>query len=555
MGQSAGAGSAFSLQASPAARGLFHRIVGMSGGGMRFGVELPTQLQAEASGLELEKALGVDSLEALRNIPADRILAAQAEFQLGGTAGTVRFRPNLDAHFMPKQPRETFAAGEQNDVPLLLGFTRDESSNELRAAKDLAQFREAASKYFGDRSGEFLRLYPATETDVSAVGAQAARDGGMATSMRSWAYGQMKKGRQPVYLYMYSHEHSYAPGAVIADLNPQSAGAYHSSEIPFFLLTLDAYNRIRPTRAWTDQDHALAATMSEVLIAFASSGNPQTPSLRLPRFDARREQLIEFGDEVKVISFNKPRMEFFSTVNAPGAVGPAPRRECRATEEAPPESDCHGVFVMFMILATMWLSTSVAAAAPALDVPVDASPVLEDRFPQLKVAFGADVESLPDLVYSAPPGFRPLRLDLYRPRNTGSVYARIAAGGVRTWWRLAVRSHASRGCVRQLAGSAGTARVERLRRRVDRVSAEWGSAFSSRDPGREDFDPLAAVEERAVWYRPDARHHLGRFRWRTTGGPGRDFMQRRVSRAGVPEQGIRIRNRPWQRSRIACRDW
>ena len=324
MGQSAGAGSAFSLQASPAAEGLFHRIVGMSGGGMRFGVDLPKQQEAESTGLELEKALRVDSLEALRNVPADRILAVQAEFQLGGTAGTVRFRPNLDSHFMPKQPREAFAAGEQHDVPLLLGFTRDESSNDLRAAKDLGQFREAATKYFGERSADFLRLYPATDANVAAVGAQAARDGGMATSMRSWAHGQMKAGRQPVYLYMFSREHSYAPGVTFADLNPRAAGAYHSSEIPFFLNTLDAYNRVRPTRAWTDQDRALAITMSDVLVAFASSGDPKTSSLRLPRFDSKREPLMEFGDEVKVIFFDKKRMDFFSTVNAPGAVGPAP---------------------------------------------------------------------------------------------------------------------------------------------------------------------------------------------------------------------------------------
>ena len=324
MGQSAGAGSAFSLQASPAARGLFHRIVGMSGGGLRFGADLPTQQEAEKSGLELEKALGVDSLEALRNVPADRILAAQAEFQLGGTAGTVRFRPNVDAHFMPRQPREVFAAGEQNDVPLLLGFTRDESSNDLRSAKSVAEFREAANKYFGEQSSKFLKLYPATEKNLREVGAQAARDGGMATSMRSWAYGQMSKGRQPVYLYMFSHPHSYAPDVKFADLNPQLAGAYHSSEIPFFLLTLDAYNRIRTTRAWTEKDRALAATMSDVLAAFANNGNPQTASLRLPRFDAKREQLTEFDDEIEVISFDKSRMSFFSTVNAPGAVGPPP---------------------------------------------------------------------------------------------------------------------------------------------------------------------------------------------------------------------------------------
>ena len=74
-----------------------------------------------------------------------------------------------------------------------------------------------------------------------------------------------------------------------------------------------------------------------------------------------------------------------------------------------------------LMLATMWLSTSVLAAAPTLNVPVDTGPVLDDRFPQPSVAFGPDVESLPDLVYSVPPGFRPLRLDLYRPRNAVKV--------------------------------------------------------------------------------------------------------------------------------------
>ncbi|HEU5134967.1 MAG TPA: alpha/beta hydrolase [Steroidobacteraceae bacterium] len=79
---------------------------------------------------------------------------------------------------------------------------------------------------------------------------------------------------------------------------------------------------------------------------------------------------------------------------------------------------------MSTILTMLWLSTAVTAAVPPLDVPVGATPVLEDRFPQASVAFASDVESLPDLVYSAPPGFRPLRLDVYRPRNAG----RIAGG-------------------------------------------------------------------------------------------------------------------------------
>jgi para-nitrobenzyl esterase len=322
MGQSAGAGSGFNLQASPLAKGLFHRVVGMSGGGLRAGADPISLAEAEGSGIELQRTLKLSSLDDLRAMPADRILAVQAEFQLGGTAGTVRFRPNVDPHFMPKTPREIFASGEQSDVPLLLGFTRDESSNDLRTAKTAAEFEDAARRYFGDRAAEFLRLYP-SKKDVSVVGAAAARDGGMATSMRSWALGQMQKGRAPVYMYMYSRAHPYAPNARFADINPQTAGAYHTSDVPYFLLTQDVYNKIRETRAWTHYDRQLADVMSNALVAFASTGSPSTPTQSFPQFDTKSERVLEFGDSVRQIQFDKRRMKFFETVNPPGVVGPS----------------------------------------------------------------------------------------------------------------------------------------------------------------------------------------------------------------------------------------
>jgi para-nitrobenzyl esterase len=327
MGQSAGASSAFSLQASPLAKGLVQRIVGMSGGGLRAGSDPISQTEAEQSGLELQRTLKVGSLADLRNVPADRILAAQAEFQLGGTAGTVRFRPNVDAHFMPRTPREIFASGEQNDVPLLIGFTRDEGGNELRTARSIDEFNMAAKKYFGDKTDQFLKLYPVrSDAEVPGVGATAVRDGGMATSMRSWALGQVAKGKAPAYVYMYSHPHSYEPDAAIADINPATAGAYHTSEVPFFLLTQDVYNRIRRTHAWTEYDRALANRMSDVLVAFASTGNPTTSDVKPPKFTVRTQDFIEFGDEIGIRRFDVKRMDFFSTVNMPGAVGAgAPR--------------------------------------------------------------------------------------------------------------------------------------------------------------------------------------------------------------------------------------
>jgi acetyl esterase/lipase len=69
------------------------------------------------------------------------------------------------------------------------------------------------------------------------------------------------------------------------------------------------------------------------------------------------------------------------------------------------------------LVATIALS-AVGCGATAAETPVDAAvaaaPVLDDRYPSAKVMFGSDVESYPDLIYSTPAGFRPLRLDLYR---------------------------------------------------------------------------------------------------------------------------------------------
>lgn len=321
-GQSAGASSAFALQTSPLAKGLFHGIVGMSGGGLRANGAPSTLREAERAGLDMQQLMRANSLADLRAMPADRLLAAQAEFQLGGTAGTVRFMPAIDGYFWRESPKDVFGAGRQIDVPIVIGFTRDESSNELRAAKSVAEFQVAARKYFGERADEFLRLYPVRDDSVAQVGAQAARDGGMATSVRSWAVAQREQGKSPAYVYMFAHAHPYPAGVRLADLEPETAGAYHTSEVPYFLSTLDVYNRFRETRAWNLADRDLAEDLSGLLVAFARTGMPRTAAITLEPFDAR-ETVTVLGAPVTTLRFDRARMRFFSTVDAPGAVGPA----------------------------------------------------------------------------------------------------------------------------------------------------------------------------------------------------------------------------------------
>jgi para-nitrobenzyl esterase len=132
MGQSAGSMSVSLLQASPLARGLFHRAVGMSGAAFGSGTAIGPQAltEAEAGGKRLQEQLKADSIDAMRSLPADRILQAQL-------AAPVRYGPLIDGYFLPSTPAEVFAAGRQNDVPILIGFTRDESFSELARARSL----------------------------------------------------------------------------------------------------------------------------------------------------------------------------------------------------------------------------------------------------------------------------------------------------------------------------------------------------------------------------------------------------------------------------------
>lgn len=75
-----------------------------------------------------------------------------------------------------------------------------------------------------------------------------------------------------------------------------------------------------------------------------------------------------------------------------------------------------------VLFAALLATLNVQAAeqrASTLEPAIGAAPILEDRYPQRSVDFGS-VEGLPDLIFATVPGFRPLRLDLYRPKNASS---------------------------------------------------------------------------------------------------------------------------------------
>ncbi|NML43256.1 carboxylesterase family protein [Ramlibacter sp. G-1-2-2] len=308
-GQSAGASSVSAHTASPLSKGLFHRAFAMSGTFLDPGRPMMGRAEAEKVGLEVQKASGAATLAEMRNLPADKLLELQKDCQLG-CAGTITVPPIVDGWFLPDTVANIYAAGKQNDVPVLDGFTHDESSNALRTAANLDEYQATAKKLFGDKSERFLQLYPASsDAEAKEMGKTAAREGLIELGAHSWAAAHSRTGKAPFYMFMFSRVHPFTPGVKFYD-NPAAIGAYHTSDLPYFFDTLDAFNMFRTTRDWTPFDRELSARMMDSLLAFARTGNPATRATPWPRWTPEQQQLVEFGNETRVLGENRERMAF-----------------------------------------------------------------------------------------------------------------------------------------------------------------------------------------------------------------------------------------------------
>jgi len=327
-GQSAGATSVSLLQASPLAKGLFRGVLAMSGGAWGNGGQGgPSRAEAEKVGLQVQEAVKAKSLAEMRDVPADRLLALQSEFQLGSTGGgPIRTGGSIDGYFLPDTPAKLFEAKRGSDVPVIAGFANDESNNGLRSARTVAEYQAVANTAFGPRAPEFLKLYPVkTDADIAEVAKTAAREGGVLRGARNWAIAQSKSMASPVYIYNLVRVHPFNPAHLAAD-RVDLVGAYHTSDVPYWFGTLDAFNLFRPMRLWTPYDRQLSEKMTAALVAFANTGNPNTADVKWPSWNAKNEQLIEIGDTaIMAKPINGKRADFMAQPLAAPMPAAAPR--------------------------------------------------------------------------------------------------------------------------------------------------------------------------------------------------------------------------------------
>ena len=108
VGQSAGSMSVLTLQASPLAKGLFQRAVGMSGAMIDGPIRMATLQQAESDGTRLKEVWKAKTLADLRDMPADRLVVPRVPG--GPSTGPARRRCRRPADHRPATRRRTWSA-------------------------------------------------------------------------------------------------------------------------------------------------------------------------------------------------------------------------------------------------------------------------------------------------------------------------------------------------------------------------------------------------------------------------------------------------------------
>ena len=298
LGESSGGTSVAVLQASPLARGLFHRAIGQSGAPFH-PMRDRTRDQSfapsgESNGLRFGAALvgegGDQSLAALRDVPAERILEVA---QSSRDFSVYEYLPMVDGDVLLQDVATTFASGNQADVPTMVGSTSDESSAPVEhlatvMAPGIRGFSMFAASMLPEVREEVASHYPAaTDEQATRAWQDLLNDLNFNYPMRAWARG-MTNVESDAYLYWFS----WRPPIPNADYY----GAFHGSFQMYLMGDLEGFQAVP-----TDADREFSSMLAATWVRFARTGDPNGgPLPEWPAFNLEDEPYMELGPTLAV---------------------------------------------------------------------------------------------------------------------------------------------------------------------------------------------------------------------------------------------------------------
>jgi para-nitrobenzyl esterase len=314
FGESAGSFAVSGLMASSLARGLFQRAIGESGALFNAGggtLATKDLAESERVGTAFGESIGASSLAALREKPAEELLAAA----LRGDG--FRFSPTIDGYVVPRPVPAIYAEGRQAKVALLAGWNADELRQGVVLAKPTAEsFSAEVRKRFGEQADAILKVYPAG-SDAEAVESAAAlmSDQFVGHATWKWITTHAQTGESPVYRFSFDRKIPVPPGMAVngVPLTSADVGARHAGEIEYVFGTLDSVAAV----PWDAADRKLSDLVMTYWTNFARSGDPNGPTVPAwPRYDgADSDPVLHLDAEVRSApDANRARYELLDRV-------------------------------------------------------------------------------------------------------------------------------------------------------------------------------------------------------------------------------------------------
>ncbi|XP_078619577.1 crystal protein-like [Branchiostoma floridae x Branchiostoma japonicum] len=334
IGQSAGSDSIAVLLTSDRAADLFHQGIMLS---VPFSITHKTQFEAIRLGNDFTKFTNCSTgdMKCLRSKSSDVILDAQEEastyiadpFRL--LEIFLQWGPTVDGDVLPRQTVDSFAKGQFQKKPFIIGTVGEEAVLYIYLAitKPMPKLEldAAALAFLHGKGPAALREYnPPQTSDYRPFLSQAVTDWVFACPTRNAIRNAVASGEQDVWLYVFDHVWSFKD--FWNDFKYCNGHVCHGEDIPFVFQTNHLVNI-----SFTTDEQVMADTMAYHYGNFAHTGDPNKPGphgyipnsalkspLNWPRYsEGNQYPNMNFTTphNVMVNAYNKEKCDFWDKEN------------------------------------------------------------------------------------------------------------------------------------------------------------------------------------------------------------------------------------------------
>lgn len=293
FGQSGGGAKVCNLMAMPSAQGLYHKAIVQSGSAISSG---SPESSARTANAVLEKLqIAPHQLDRLHEIHADELLAAARSV-------SGRYGPIMDGDTIANHPFEPSASPLAANVPVMVGFTKDEMTlyhvgyewwRDLTEDDLMPRLEEGVNRRpFGGDIAKLLAAYRELHPDNAPrylfTDVLTSRHFKGASTL---AERKAAQPGAPAYFYEFAWE---------APVEDKMMKAPHTAEIPF------AFDNVDKGPIWLGTEKKtfeLGDRISSVWTAFARTGDPNVKGMpQWKPYDAAARATMIFDTKSEVVN-------------------------------------------------------------------------------------------------------------------------------------------------------------------------------------------------------------------------------------------------------------